>query len=465
MLLVNPPAPGSMGCASLKPGLGYIAESLEKAGIGCDVQDMDLGYTNRHLRHKIDRFMPDLIGITMVTYRYREAYRVINYIKQLHNNIPIVAGGPHICTIGKQVLAECSSIDYAVSGEGEDTVVELCQGKEPSRIKGLIYSDGKRIIANNKRPPISNLDRLPFPRYERFELGKYVGRSIPIVSSRGCPYQCSFCTVSNSMGRRIRTRSPQNVVDEMAYWYGKGRRRFGFVDDNLTFYPERVFAICDEIERRNLNGLNLRCTNGIRADRATKKFLSRMKEVGFSAIGIGVESGSQSVLKKINKNEELSKIEETIQEACALGYDTILHFVVGAPGETMNDVRKSFELARRYPVRAVYFNSLIPYPRTPLYDSVREEGGFLFDPKQYLNSGTPLSGIPVFETSELPKTERIRALKDAETVERKVRTLYFKRRYKRLGPLSFPLARVLASLDRAREARPVRLFLRFMKPI
>ena len=427
VLLVSPPYPGSMGRRSLHSGLGYLAEALRQGGIEYDVLDMDLGYSNRHLRRKIDTFLPDLVGVSMITFNYKNSYALLRFIKKI-SSVPIIVGGPHMCAFEKTVFSQCNAVDYGLLGEGEEGLVDLCQGRDVTQINGLLYKSNGNILENERMNIISNLDKLAFPRYHKFEMQKYASRVISIVSSRGCPYGCTFCTVSSSMGKKVRTRSPFKVVDEIEYWYKRGQRRFGVSDDNFTFFPDRVHEICDEIERRQLKNLKLQCDNGIRADKVSKDLLIRMKEVGVYTLGIGVEGGNDKILKLLKKGETISQIEKAIKIACELGFEVSLHFVIGTPGETWKDIEDSFALARKYPVRGANFNNLIPYPGTKSYRWVADNKYFFNNSLDVFSSISPSSRIPVFETSELSREERITAFKHAEFVTKEIRKNFYNKK-------------------------------------
>lgn len=468
VLLVNPPYPGSMERGTLRSGLGYLAEALRQGGVEYDVLDMDLGYEYKHLREKINTFSPDLIGVSMMTYKYAHTYSLLQLIKRTAD-VPIVVGGPHICALEKTVLRECDAVDYGIIGEGEESLVELCRGHEIGQIDGLAHRCNGDILINAKRSPVSDLERLAFPKYHKFELNKYPGRTISIVSSRGCPYRCIFCTISASMGKKIRARSTENVVDELEYWYERGQRRFGIVDDNFTFFAQRVYDICDEIERRKLKGMKLLCGNGVRADKVNKDLLLRMKEVGFCSLGIGVEGGNDRILKNIKKGETLATIERAIKDACDLGYEVTLHFVIGTPGETWKDIEDTFALARKYPVRNAYFNNLLPYPGTEIYEWVASRKYFLTDPAEYLDSVSTWTDVPVFETPEFPKEERVRALKQAKLVTREVRQRYYTGKFNKLSVGAVFLGWLVSFLDDIkgllRENNLGKIFLRIVKPL
>ncbi|MCM8781096.1 MAG: cobalamin-dependent protein, partial [Candidatus Omnitrophica bacterium] len=198
ILLVNPAYPRKRVKVVFCAGLGYIAQMLQDEGFQYDVLDMSLGYSYKDLNKKILNFKPELIGISMMTYRYKDTYSMIKQIKSDFPNISIVVGGPHVSLFRQVVLYDCPEIDYGVVLEGEHTLIELCKGYSYESIKGLIFRKQGAIIYNGDRPFIEKLDELPFPRYEKFELGKSFNKhwnALPIVSSRGCPFECIYCTV------------------------------------------------------------------------------------------------------------------------------------------------------------------------------------------------------------------------------------------------------------------------------
>jgi radical SAM superfamily enzyme YgiQ (UPF0313 family) len=239
-------------------------------------------------------------------------------------------------------------------------------------------------------------------------------------------------------------REVEEVVDELEYWYDRGKKVFNFVDDNFTFDEDRVYEFCDAVERRNLKGLILRASNGIRADRVDYALLKRMKQVGFRSIGIGVESGSDRVLKSLRKGETVSQIETTIQNACSLGYEVALFFVFGAPGETLEDVEKSIELALKYPVFKVDFYNLLPFPGTQLYEWVNEQDRWLGNRDELLNSSDKsvrFGSNLFFETEQLSAEDLARVKERVRHVMKVVERRYIERALReKMGVLAYPIA-------------------------
>lgn len=435
VLLIQPPYAQSHYTYTMRPpaGLGYIAEALKRNDIEYEILDMGLNHDFRDMKKKIDAFEPDIVGVSMMTSRYKNTYTIIKKIKEISPNVSIVVGGPHVSTIREKALLEVEEIDYGVVLEGEETLLELCEGKSVSEIKGLIYRDGKEVVYNGDRPFIKDLDSVNFPAYDKFEIDRYAVREICIVSSRGCPYNCIYCPVKSTIGKKFRMRSAKSVADELEYWYKRGYKRFDFVDDNFTLIKERVYEICNEIEKRGLNGLKLHCGNGIRADKVDRDILKRMKHVGFDYIAFGVEAGNNKILNNIKKGESIEAIENSIKTSCELGFDVTLFFLVGSPGETWNDIMDSVNLALKYPVSDVRFYNIMPFPNTELYNWLEENDYFVKEPGEYLNSGSAWVNDPVFITPQLSYEERKRALNFTKSIEIKVKKNHLARRLKMYG--------------------------------
>lgn len=409
-------------------GLGYIAEALSKNNIKYEIIDMFLDPSDCNLEIIIKTFKPDLIGVSMKTYMYKNGYKIIKKIKEIAPDLKIVVGGPHISTFREKALSECPEIDFGVMLEGDETIIELCKGNPFKDIKGLIFRNNGKIVINQNRDFL-DINSISFPKYKGFDLEKYLFSEkvpIPICSSRGCPYQCIFCTVHSVMGRKYRYRNASNIVDEIEYWYSQGRRWFDFTDDNFTLKKERVYEICNEIERRNITNLRLSCTNGIRADKVDRELLKRMKEIGFWSVSIGVEAGNNKILEKIKKGERIEAIEESIKNACEVGLDVTLFFLFGSPYETWEDIQDSVSIAMKYPVRVVHFFNVTPYPDTELYEWVNKMNYSYYPSEIYLNSEI-WTNKPLFTTPELSFSQRKRVMHYLKKIEKKVKEKYYKR--------------------------------------
>jgi len=440
VLLINPSFPKEGG-ELLRPsaGLGYLAEAISSRGIAYDVIDLNLGYRFRHLIKKIETFQPDLIGVTVLSLGYKKVYAMLGQLKSLYPHLLIVVGGPHVSLLKEKVLQDCSAIDVGVVFEGEKTLIEICLGQKPlSEIPGLLYRAEQAIVYTGPRENADSLDELPFPRYEKFELHKYVHERV-IISSRGCPYKCIFCP-NKLITPAFRMRSPQNVVEEIAYWYDKGYRQFNFDDDNFNQSQKRVVEMCDLLLERNMEGLLLRCSNGLRADRLNRDILQRMWQAGFRYLGIGADGGNDKVLRNLQKGERIEDIENAVKLATEMGFGVKLFFVVGTPGETWDDVMDSARLAQKYPIQRVHFYNLIPYPGTKLYQWVDEHQRFIIPPEEYLDNISDLMYTPLFETPELSREQRIQALSYLKGVSRQVSKNAVKRLFENYRGLNLVMA-------------------------
>lgn len=437
VFLVSPPSSSRYGGLRVPAGIGYIAQALQINKIKYDYMDMRLGYSFKHLRNALLKFRPNLVGISMITLEYKNTYRMIAYIKEILPSTKIVVGGHHVTILKNLVLEECLGIDFGVVADGERTIVDLCENNIAyADIKGLMFRDKEQIVFSGERSPLDNLDKYTFPRYEKFTLNKY-SKQIPIHSSRGCAFQCTFCP-NKILGRKYRTKSIGYFVDEIEYWYKKGYKQFAIDDDNFTLNKKRAHEICDEIERRELKELFIRCSNGIRADGMDRQLLKRMKQVGVREVGFGVDGGNNKILSYLKKGETIEKIEEGIRIACELGLDVKIFIIVGTPQEEKADIEDSIRLARKYPVARVNFNNAIPYPGTEMFDYIKEHNLFIIPPEKYLNEITEEKPVPVFETPNLKRVERVRLLKRCHQVEKEVMKNTVIRRFRR-----FPLIGIL----------------------
>lgn len=420
--------------SSYKPGdvpdlaLGYLAEYLAHNGIEYDTLDLNLGYSFEDLVKKIRSFKPGLLGIATKSYRYKDSYALMQKIKSVFPGIPIAVGAAHISTEKEKVLKECPAIDFGIVKEGEETLLELCQGKPFSEIKGLIYRENGRIIFTGERQFRRDIESLPWPRYEKFELKKYWYPAMVALTSRGCPESCTFCAVPLVSGKWWRFRSPESILEEIKYWYTKGYRRIEFLDDNFTLHQERIIKLCGLISQSNLKGMVFNVPQGVRADRVSPAILKRMRSVGFESIAFGVEVGNERMLKLIKKGETLQTIEKGIKDAIDAGFDVHLNMMLGFPDQTLQDVEDTFEFALRHPVRWASFNNFVPYKGTEGYAQAKERNLFLIQPEQYLNEVGQKAERIIVHTPHITPEQRRYIEKKIPRVQAEVRKRYHLRR-------------------------------------
>lgn len=391
-------------------GIAYMTALLDEYNLYSEVFDMQLGYSFEDLLEKIKNTKPDLIGVSLFSFDYRNSYNFIDRIKE-ETKLPIVLGGCHVSSFMADVLKDTKA-DIAVYGEAENTIVEICQGKKFNEIKGLIYREKEEIKINEPQPLIHDLDSLPFPKYDKFELEKYnltIDRRLPIATSRGCPYKCNYCSANLTVGRLFRARSPENIIEEIEYWVGKGFNNFEIIDDCFNFDMIRAKKICDLIIEKGLK-IQWRCGSGIRADRVDEELLEKMKKAGCVYLAYGLESGDPETLLKMKKAITLKQALKSFKLTQKIKIPFSINFIVGHADETYQKAMRSIKLAERIseyiPGAYVNFHNMIPFPGTELYEYVKKNGKFILPEDQVLTEAATLSGEPLFETPEFTFEER-----------------------------------------------------------
>jgi radical SAM superfamily enzyme YgiQ (UPF0313 family) len=438
VLFVTPNYPGRyFGGVRPPVGISYVEEYAAANGIATDALDLNVGHSTLDLFAKIETFRPVLVGFTMMTYQYLTTYRLIGELRTRYPHLHFVIGGPHVSALEGEVLNQCPHLDYAVAGEGEIPLLRLCRGEPTETINGLWYrGDNGAIRTGGPRVYVRDLDQFPFPRFKSYRLERYTNE-IEVCTSRGCPHECIFCSVPNHMGRTIRYRSAKLVGDELEYFYRRGIRSFQFGDDNFLAHRTRIRELMKEIESRDLTAAVLRCGQGIRADLINEDILIAMKRVGFRQLGIGVESGSDRIMKIICKHLTVAQVDRAVALACKHGFDVTLLFIYGTPGETLEDVKQSIALAKRHPVMKAFFFNLVPFPGTSLSEWVNQHAALLapFDELFNRQDEWKLRSTPFFETPEMPRADRIKALRLTTKASRDIQVRTLQRKLARWGPL------------------------------
>jgi len=362
-------------------GLGYIAAVLKQAGEevellvsspGCDFSQL--------LTSRLERFVPELVGISCMTPSFPTAIEIARAVKE-QTNAKVVLGGHHATALGEEILQRYPEIDFVVYGEGESTMLDLCQklGQgDYEDIPGLMWREDALIHRNMPRPLIKDIDRLPFPARELVDMSafgvhghiKIGGRSATMITSRGCPYQCVFCSSRLTMGRSYRAHSPEYVVEEMELLAQKYQVDYIVIeDDTFTVLPERTHEICERLIERNL-GIQWYCLS--RVDKMDVSLAQKMKRAGCRMIAFGVESGDQEVLNRIGKRTSLEDAREAIKICKEAGLRTQATFVIGFPFDDLETIGRTLDFACELsPTVAIIF-PLTPYPGAECFSYLSE---------------------------------------------------------------------------------------------
>ena len=313
-------------------GLLYIAAVLEKAGHKVQIFDADPEYQSTMMK-EIKDFNPELVGLSFLTVAYERAFNLCKDLKKELPDVKFCAGGVHTTVKPHDTLKEFD-LDFIVVGEGEDTIIEVCEKLEKKEglagVNGVMYRENGEVIVTEKRDMIKDLDSIPFPARHLIDMTPYLmppgiirgyaeKNQTTIVTSRGCPFKCIYCGSHNIFGRRTRRRSVKNVVDEVEHLVKNyGMKGIYYCDDTFTLSAKWVREYCDELKKRNLN-IKWACQS--RVDQTDRELMTRMKESGLVQLDFGVESGSEKILKVLGKGgagDRTSYIKQSFKRAFRL---------------------------------------------------------------------------------------------------------------------------------------------------
>ena len=378
-------------------GILYLSSTLIEAGHEVKIIDADIDNLNYpDIDRIISEYRPDMIGITMNTLQSRSAFETAARIKQNHD-IKIIAGGPHPSALKEEVLRRCKSLDAVVYGEGEETLLELVkyseEGRDLSGVKGICFRDvDGEIKTNEPREPISDLNSLPRPALHLADpIYRYPGPhptgarpSIQVLASRGCPFQCTFC--SNPVWeRKIRLRSAESVLSEVE-WLRKSFkvREIFFQDDTFNINRAWFEEICNGLIERGLNK-KIIFKSPFRANEklVDRELLKLAKKAGFWMIFYGVESGNQEILNSVKKNLRLEEIERAFKLTREAGIKTYGSFMIGNLGESRSTVQDTISFARKIDPDYYGFAIATPYPGSELYYLAKKAGILKADFEEY----------------------------------------------------------------------------------
>jgi anaerobic magnesium-protoporphyrin IX monomethyl ester cyclase len=362
-------------------GLISMAAYLEKQGVEAAIHDCHGPVTREGIRDLValvGEFKPDIVGFTAVN-----AYKLAEAIRMAHRHIMIVVGGVHVSALRGAILERFPAIDVLVTGEGEKAIAELASGTQPEHIQGLVYREGGGIRDNGLRTDLVELDTLPFPAYhkldgfpKRFEAALFNYPKAPtatIISSRGCPYQCSYC--DRSVYRRsFRYNSADYLYEHMAYLKKEfGIRHVFFYDDLFTFNRERVEKFCGMLRSKPL-GMTFNCA--VRVGHADDELLRMLKAAGCWMVSLGIESGSPEILARHKTKVSFGEMKDTVKRIQKTGIRAKGLFMMGLPGETEETIQQTTEFINGLELDDMNMTKFTPFPGSPLYQTIHDEGTF-----------------------------------------------------------------------------------------
>jgi anaerobic magnesium-protoporphyrin IX monomethyl ester cyclase len=410
ILLINP---SGWQKGSINLGLTYLSASLKRAGYAASIIDLNLfDVSDAALLDKVRSYSPFIIGLSAKTATANEAGRIANLLSAEFADVAFVAGGPHLTLCAETFMESYPVFHYAIMGEGEESIVQLAHAlaghASVDAVSGLVYRRAGQIVINNWEPP-ADLDSLSRPDLDSIEQFTWNEFRYPVLTSRGCPFDCTYCCVNKLTGsRKWRSRSAQNVLDELEYVAkNKGVKLFEVWDDNFTLDIRRAKEICVGLLERRLD-LSWYCHNGIRADRIDQELANLMKKAGCTSIAFGIESGDPDTFDSIKKGEPLSAVVNAVEITKRAGIKAIGYFIIGLPGDTLEKFIETVRFQRSLKLDHYVFGMLIPYPKTEVWDIVQERGTMFCDiteTQHFSNDIVPIS----FDLPEFPKRDMIRA--------------------------------------------------------
>lgn len=411
VLLINPPLQRLLEVKNqyFHLGLGYLAAVLEREGYHVAIYNAERtkeeakflspGNLSRSenyykylralkednhpvwqdIKRIISKYAPDVVGITVVTGTFPSALQVASIIKECNPKSLVVTGGPHPTILPDETVKQ-KNIDFVVRGEGEIALLELIRAIEKhdydsfEKIDGLSFKKNGEIIHNRPRQFIQDLDSLPFPArhlslFPELHLPREMG---VMISLRGCPFDCDFCGAKNIWTRKVRYRSIDNVADEIKHIMRNYKNKeFLFWDDSFTANKKRTLDLCQKLTQEKF-GIIWSCIT--RADILDEELIRIMKKAGCSRVDIGIESGSERILKLINKKITIEDVLRTSQLLKNSGLDWGAFFMVGFPYETKQDVLKTKELMQKLKPTNMVLSIYTPFPGDKLFDVTKQMG-------------------------------------------------------------------------------------------
>lgn len=392
--------------ASITPPLGILglASYLESKGIPSDVIDYNITKPK-----SIDYGQYTMVCFGVMISNISNSLEQIKAIKEESPKTKIIIGGPYVKS-DPEFFLNNPDIDALILGEAEETLHEFLTKEDPRTIKGLYLRDtnGKPFFTGN-RPFIKDLDALPFPALDKVDIRKYnwpIKKSRPIstmVTSRGCPELCTFC--SHALGFAWRSRSAKHVVDEIEWQVNElGVKEIAIFDDNFTLNMKRAEDICDLIKERKIE-FNFQLPNGVRADKLNYHLLKKLKDAGCWYLALAPESGNEDTLVRIKKRFSLSHVEQAVRDCRKVGIKTMGLFMIGLPFESREHIERTIAFSQRLDTDFAQFAKVTLFPETELAQEYLASGHEVtkIESDRSLKAGYIEHEIPGIPKEDIPK--------------------------------------------------------------
>jgi len=392
-------------------GLGYLDAYLESKGIEARIIDGQISdLTEETLGKETQEFSPNIVGITSTTALASAAHEVAKWTKNISKDIKVVMGGVHPTVLPGETL-EDDNVDVVVRGEGEITFFELATAFETRTdlrdVLGISFKSNGEIVHNENRPFIKDLDSLPPVDDHILPRNRYSGYSV--LTARGCPFNCIFCSSRTLWGTRYRVRSPENVFVEIDFIVDKyNPKEIAFIDESFVTNKARTEKICDMfIERGYHKRMRWICSS--RADLVDEPLLAKMREAGCSAISFGIETASRRLLDILRKGTSPEINEKAVRMAKRAGISNVrATFILGIPTETREESLATIKYAKKLPLDSAKFSIATPYPGTELYRIALSEGMAIQKDWSKLHQGV---GFSEYDPVWIPKGRDPKELK------------------------------------------------------